>query len=163
MTESVNSLPAEDVEAERRERYRELLEELRTVIPGVQVLFAFLLIVPFSQQFGRVNDTQKYAYLVALIAIAVGAALLIAPTPYHRIRFRDRDKEAMLRTANRLAIAGTACLATGMAAALFCVTDYLFKAPLPVIVSALYAVTAGWFWYGLPLRRELQDAGAGGD
>ena len=140
----------------------ELLNELRVTLPGVQVLFAFLLIVPFSQQFGRVNDTQKYAYLVALVAIAVGAALLIAPTPYHRIRFRDRDKEALLRIANRLAIAGTVCLAIGMAAALFCVTDYLFEAPLPALVSALFGLTAGWFWFGLPLLRDVRDD-SGGD
>jgi hypothetical protein len=136
----------------------ELLNELRVTLPGVQVLFAFLLIVPFSQQFERVNDTQKYAYLAALVSIAVGGALLISPTPYHRIRFRDRDKEVMLRTANKLAIAGTVCLAAGMTAALFCVTDYLFKAPLPLLVSAAFGLTAGWFWFGLPLLRDARDA-----
>lgn len=141
----------------------ELLNELRVTLPGVQVLFAFLLIVPFSQQFGRVNDTQKYAYLTALVAIAIGGALLIAPTPYHRIRFRDKDKESLLRTANRLAIAGTVCLAVGMTAALFCVTDFLFKAPLPAIVAAAFGLTAGWFWFGVPLLRDLTDAGDGGD
>src|SRR3712207_4594333 len=89
----------------------ELLNELRVTLPGVQVLFAFLLIGPFSQAFARINDVQKYAYLSALDATALGSALLIAPTPYHRIRFRDRDKEAILRTGNRLALAGTVCLA----------------------------------------------------
>jgi phosphatidylserine synthase len=135
----------------------ELLNELRVTLPGVQVLFAFLLIVPFSQQFDRVNDLQKYAYLVALVATAIGSALLIAPTPYHRIRFRDRDKEAMLRISNRLAIAGTACLATGMTSAVFFVSDYLFKAPVPFIVAGAFAVVALTFWYAVPIARDLSD------
>jgi phosphatidylserine synthase len=135
----------------------ELLNELRVTLPGVQVLFAFLLIVPFSQQFGRVNDLQKYAYLVALVATAIGSALLIAPTPYHRIRFRDRDKEAMLHISNRLAIAGTACLAIGMTSAVFFVSDYLFKAPVPFLVAGAFAAVALTFWYAVPLARDVRD------
>ena len=87
----------------------ELLNEIRVTLPGVQVLFAFLLVAPFSQRFGDINDLQKYAYLAALTFTALGSALLIAPTPYHRIRFRDEDKDALLRVANVLAIAGTLC------------------------------------------------------
>jgi hypothetical protein len=141
----------------------ELLNELRVTLPGVQVLFAFLLIVPFSQQFERVNDLQKYAYLAALVCAAAGAGLLIAPTPYHRIRWRDRDKEAMLRTANRLAIGGTALLASGMACAIFFVTDYLFRAPVPLLVAGVFVLVVGWFWYGVPLRRKARDEGSAGD
>ena len=135
----------------------ELLNELRVTLPGVQVLFAFLLIAPFSQQFERVNDLQKYAYVVALVCTALGSALLIAPTPYHRIRFRDRDKEAMLRISNRLAIAGTLFLGTGMCTAVFFVTDFLFRSPLPALVAGLVAATMLVFWYGVPLARELRD------
>ena len=135
----------------------ELLNELRVTLPGVQVLFAFLLIVPFSQRFAQVNDLQKYAYLFALGCTAAGSALLIAPTPYHRIRFRDRDKEAMLRTANRLAIGGTVFLSLAMTSAVFFVTDFLFRSPVPALVTALVAGLFAWFWYGLPLSRELRD------
>jgi CHASE2 domain-containing sensor protein len=135
----------------------ELLNELRVTLPGVQVLFAFLLIAPFSQQFDRVNDLQKYAYLAALTFTALGSAFLIAPTPYHRIRFRDRDKEAMLRVANRLAIAGTLCVAIAMSCALFFVTDFLFSSPVPALLTALVAGVIVTLWYGLPLARELRD------
>lgn len=135
----------------------ELLNELRVTLPGVQVLFAFLLIAPFSQQFDRVNDLQKYAYLAALTFTALGSAFLIAPTPYHRIRFRDRDKEAMLRVANQLAIAGTLCVAIAMSCALFFVTDVLYRSPVPAVLTALVAGVIVTFWYALPLARELRD------
>jgi Flp pilus assembly protein TadB len=135
----------------------ELLNELRVALPGVQVLFAFLLTVPFTNRFERVNDLQKDAYLVALVATAIGSVLLIAPTAYHRIRFRDRDKEAMIQTANRLAIAGTVLLALGMTASVFFVTDFLFRATVTSLVTAVVAGCFVWFWYGLPLLREARD------
>jgi hypothetical protein len=135
----------------------ELLNELRVTLPGVQVLFAFLLIVPFSQRFELINDLQKYAYIVALTFTALGSALLIAPTPYHRIRWRDQDKDAMLRLANRLALAGTVCVAIAMPCALFFVTDFLFKSPLPALLSALVIGVIVTFWYALPLERELRE------
>jgi Family of unknown function (DUF6328) len=135
----------------------ELLNELRVTLPGVQVLFAFLLIAPFSQSFSRVNDVQKYAYLAALVFAALGSAFLIAPTPYHRIRFRDRDKEAMIGIANRLALAGTVCLAIGISCALFFVTDFLFRSPVPELLTATVAFVIAIFWYALPLLRELRD------
>jgi len=135
----------------------ELLNELRVTLPGVQVLFAFLLIAPFSQQFERINDLQKYAYLAALTFTALGSALLIAPTPYHRIRFRDEDKDALLRVANNLALAGTLCVAIAMCCALFLVTDFLFTSPVPALLTALVAGVIVAFWYALPLARKLRD------
>ena len=135
----------------------ELLNELRVTLPGVQVLFAFLLIVPFSQRFDEINDLQKYAYLVALSFTALGSAFLIAPTPYHRIRWRDQDKDAMLRLANRLALAGTICVAIAMPCALFFVTDFLFKSPVPALLAALVIGVIVTFWYALPLERELRE------
>jgi amino acid transporter len=135
----------------------ELLNELRVTLPGVQVLFAFLLIAPFSQRFELINDLQKYAYLVALTFTALGSAFLIAPTPYHRIRWRDQDKEAMLTLANRLALAGTVCVAIALPCALFFVTDFLFKSPVPALLSALVIGVIVTFWYALPLERELRE------
>jgi hypothetical protein len=140
----------------------ELLNELRVTLPGVQVLYAFLLVAPFSQGFARVNDLQKYAYLVALVFTALGSAFLIAPTPYHRIRFRDRDKEAMLRISNKLAIAGTVCLALAISSALFLVTDFLFRSPVPALITATVAAAITILWYALPLARELRDQTRGG-
>ncbi len=135
----------------------ELLNELRVTLPGVQVLFAFLLIAPFSQRFEEINDLQKYAYLIALTFTALGSAFLIAPTPYHRIRWRDQDKDAMLRLANRLALAGTVCVAIAMPCALFFVTDFLFKSPVPALLAALVIGVIVTFWYALPLERELRE------
>jgi amino acid transporter len=135
----------------------ELLNELRVTLPGVQVLFAFLLIAPFSQRFDTINDLQKYAYIVALTFTALGSAFLIAPTPYHRIRWRDEDKEALLRLANRLALAGTLCVAIAMCCALFFVTDFLFSSPVPALLTALVAGVIVTFWYALPLERELRE------
>jgi hypothetical protein len=155
---SVSFAPvAEKDDADLDRELIELLNELRVTLPGVQVLFAFLLIAPFSQGFARVNDLQKYAYLVALTSVALGSAMLIAPTPYHRIRFRDRDKEAMLRISNRLAIAGTVGLAIGISSALFFVTDFLFRSPVPALVTAVVALTIATLWYALPLARELRE------
>src|SRR5256885_16323521 len=94
----------------------ELLNELRVVLPGVQVLFAFLLAVPFANGWARVTDLQRDVFFVAFIATAVASILLIAPSSYHRLRWREGDKEHMLETSNRLAIAGTVFLALGMTA-----------------------------------------------
>jgi Family of unknown function (DUF6328) len=135
----------------------ELLNELRVTLPGVQVLFAFLLMVPFNQGFERVTELQKYVYFVALIATAAGSAFLIAPTPYHRIRFRDRDKDALLRTGNRLALMGTAFLAVGITSAVFFVTDFLFNIAVAFAVAGAVAVVVAGLWYALPLSRELRD------
>jgi predicted neutral ceramidase superfamily lipid hydrolase len=135
----------------------ELLNELRVALPGVQVLFAFLLTVPFSQRFGRVNDLQKDVYMVALLCTLAGSVFLIAPTAFHRLRFRDRDKEALLRVSNVFAIVGLVLLATAMTASVFLVTDFLFRNVVTAIVTA---ATAGLFaivWFVLPLVRHATD------
>jgi hypothetical protein len=134
----------------------ELLNELRVALPGVQVLFAFLLAVPFQQGWQKVSDTQKYAFFVALLCAAIGTALLIAPTTYHRLRWREHDKQQLLETSNRLALGGTAFLALGMTAAIFLVTDIVFRLTVTLAVTGAIAVTFAWFWYALPLRRRVQ-------
>ena len=95
----------------------ELLNELRVVLPGVQVLFAFLLAVPFANGWTRVTDLQRDVFFVAFLATAAASILLIAPSVHHRLRWREHDKERILRTPNNLAIAGTSFLAIGMTAA----------------------------------------------
>jgi hypothetical protein len=148
--------PSETKEERINRELIELLNELRVALPGVQVLFAFLLAVPFTQQFQRLTDGQEYAFFISLLCTTLGSALLIAPSAYHRLRFRERDKEQMLQTANRLAIGGTLALALAMTSAVYLVTDLVFHATLTVIVTALTAATFGWFWYGLPLVRKAQ-------
>src|SRR3954454_174802 len=101
----------------------ELLNELRVALPGVQVLFAFLLTVPFSNGWDRVTELQKDVFFAAFLCAATASALLIAPSASPRLPWRQRDKEQMLRTANRLAIAGTIFLAFGMSLVIFLIGD----------------------------------------
>ena len=149
---------AQETQEERVNRELiELLNELRVALPGVQVLFAFLLTVPFSQRFGRVTDVQRHVYMAALLCTLCGSVFLIAPSAFHRIRFRDRDKEALLRIANVFAITGLVFLALAMTAAVFVITDLIFKG---VVTSLVTALTAGLFasvWFALPLLRHAQD------
>jgi hypothetical protein len=135
----------------------ELLNELRVAIPGIQVLFAFLLTVPFTQRFDRVTEFQEYTYYVTLLCAAVASALLIAPSSYHRVRFRQQDKQQMLITSNRLAIAGLAVLAVAMTGVVVLITDVLFQDAMVVVAGAAVALMFAWFWYGLPLSRRAQD------
>src|SRR5256885_7965995 len=115
----------------------ELLNELRVVLPGVQVLFAFLLAVPFANGWARVTDLQRDVFFVAFICTAAASILLIAPSAYHRLRWREGDKEQMLRISNRLAIAGTVFLALGMTAVVFLISDILFKGLWAAVTSGL--------------------------
>jgi amino acid transporter len=150
------AVPEDDASRLDRELI-ELLNELRVTLPGVQVLFAFLLTVPFNNRFEQVTDLQEAVYFVALLATAAGSVFLIAPTPYHRIRFRDRDKEALIRISNRLALIGTVFLAVGATCAVFFVTDFLFNIAAALAVAGVVAVTIVGLWYVLPLSRELRD------
>jgi Family of unknown function (DUF6328) len=135
----------------------ELLNELRVALPGVQVLFAFLLGVPFTQRFGEVTDIQKDVYFLTFLCTATATALLIAPSAYHRLDWRRGDKEHLLVVSNRLAISGTVFLALAISGAVFVVTDILFDPTSAAVVAAVTAAFFGWFWYGLPLLRRLRD------
>ena len=135
----------------------ELLQELRVALPGVQVLFAFLLTVPFSDRFGSVTGLDRAAYFTAVVSTALASVLFIAPTTYHRLRFRQFDKERMIHTANRQAIAGAVFLAVAIAAAMFVVADVLFGASVAALVAALTAGVVGWLWFGLPLTRQVEE------
>jgi hypothetical protein len=135
----------------------ELLNELRVALPGVQVLFAFLLIVPFSNGWKNVTEVQRYVYFTAFVCAAVASAFLIAPSAYHRMRWREDDKEYMLVTSNRLAIAGAVFLAAGMTATVFLITDVLFGNHWAALVAALIGGMFAWLWFGLALVRDLVD------
>ena len=134
----------------------ELLNELRVALPGVQVLFAFLLVVPFSQGWSRITPFQRDVFFAAFLLTALATVLLIAPSAYHRVRWRAGDKEHMLVTANRLAIAGSAFLALGMTSVVLLITDVLFHIGWAGVVAAATAGVFAWFWYGLPLTRRLR-------
>jgi O-antigen/teichoic acid export membrane protein len=133
----------------------ELLNELRVALPGVQVLFAFLLIVPFSNGFPKMTSLQRDVYFVAFLCATVSAVLLIAPSAHHRLRFRAKEKEQLLFRANKLAIAGLGFLAAAMSAVVYVITDVIFKEPWAAILSALAAALFAWIWYVVPLSRRF--------
>lgn len=135
----------------------ELLQELRVALPGVQVLFAFLLTVPFSQGFTTMTDVQRNLYFAILLSTAVTSAMFIAPTSYHRLRWRDYDKERLLLTANRLTIAGSVFLALSIGGAVYLIGDFMFGAGVAWITAALIAALLTWFWFGLPLSRKFSS------
>jgi predicted membrane channel-forming protein YqfA (hemolysin III family) len=136
----------------------EFLNELRVVLPGVQVLFAFLLTVPFSKRFSDITNGQKQIFFAVFLCTTVATALLIAPSAYHRLRWREYDKEQMLRTSNRLAIAGMIFLSLALVGAAYLVTDLLFHATAAALVTAAVASVFAWFWWGLPLTRKLRNS-----
>jgi predicted neutral ceramidase superfamily lipid hydrolase len=149
---------AEETHEERINRELiELLNELRVALPGVQVLFAFLLAVPFSQRFEQTTDLQRSTYMVALLSTLAGSVFLIAPSAYHRIRFRDRDKEALLRISNVFAIVGMVFLAVGMTSVVFLVTDVIFKGGVTAVVTTFAAGLFALVWFVLPLARKSSD------
>jgi phosphoglycerol transferase MdoB-like AlkP superfamily enzyme len=141
----------------------ELLQELRVALPGVQVLFAFLLTVPFSQGFQSMSAFQRDLYFAILLATAVTSAMFIAPTAYHRLRWRDYDKEHMLLTANRLTIAGTVFLALSIGGAVYLIGDFMFGAGAAAASAAAIGALLAWFWFGLPLFRKVRDGSSGRD
>jgi hypothetical protein len=137
----------------------EFLNELRVVLPGVQVLFAFLLTVPFANRFTSITNLQRQVFFAVFLCTTAATALLIAPSAYHRLRWREYDKERMLRTSNRLAIGGMVFLSLALVGAAFLVTDLLFHPAAAAVVTAAVALFFAWFWWGLPLSRKLRDQG----
>jgi hypothetical protein len=157
MTERNPGSHRDESEAERLDRnLSELLQELRVAIPGVQVLFAFLLVVPFQQGFTDVTPFQERVYFVALLCTAICAALLISPTAYHRMTFRQQQKHKLVFLANRLALAGLLFLGLAMTATILLITDVVFGATETVIVTTTFAFCLYLtFWGLLPLRRRM--------
>ena len=148
----------DETEKERLDRNLEqLLGELRVALPGVQVLFAFLLVVPFNQRFADITSFQQTVYFVTLLCATAACACLIAPTAHHRIEFRGQDKERIVFGGNRLAIIGLGLLATAMTGAITLVTDFLYSSTTTTIAAALVALLFATLWYGIPLRRLAQD------
>jgi uncharacterized protein DUF6328 len=136
----------------------ELLGELRVALPGVQVLFAFLLVVPFNTGFAKLTDGQERLYLGTLMCAGLASALLIAPTAQHRMTFRLQEKRFIVLAGNRLAIAGLAFLALAMTGAIGLVTDVVFGAATAVVCAAVIASAFAVLWYVIPWRRRVADA-----
>ena len=148
-------------ESKEEQLNRELIEflnELRVALPGVQVLFAFLLIVPFSQRYKELTSLQKDVYFATFLCTTAATAFLIAPSVQHRLRWRDHDKEHLLQIGNLQALAGTALLAlAAMCGTVFLVTDVLFEVTSAAVATGLTAALFAWLWFGWPLLRDLRD------
>ena len=152
--------PRDESNYERLDRnLSEFLQELRIALPGVQVLFAFLLAVPFQQNFIKVTEFQKTAYFATLLLTALSTALFIAPTAFHRVTFRLHQKEHLVRLGNRLAILGLSSLGLAMTGAVMLITDVLYNTAATVITSVLVLLMYVSFWILLPLqgRQEAED------
>ena len=154
--------PAEESERTEEEQERlnrqmtELLNELRVAMPGVQVLFAFLLTVPFQQRFEEVNDFQRDVYFIALLAAMTATAFLIAPSAYHRIAFQTHDKPRIVRVGTMQFVCGIVALAIAMNCALLMVTDFIFHATTVVVTLVITGSLFGWLWFGVGLLRRLR-------
>lgn len=144
-------------ESKQDRELMELLNELRVALPGIQVMFAFLLIVPFSQGFVKVTELQQNVYFMTFLSAATATAFLIAPTVYHRLRWRDGDKEHLLKISNRYAILGTAFLALAMTGVVFFITDFIYDSRLALFATAWAAGMFTFLWFGIPLLRHAKD------
>jgi hypothetical protein len=146
---------ADEDEAERLDReLLELLNELRVVMPGVQVLFGFLLTVPFQQRFGDVDGFQRIVYFATLLLTAASAAFLMGPSAFHRLTFRSGQKPYLVELATRQTITGLVLLACAMNGVLLLLTDFLFHTLTVAIVVSATTALFSWLWFGLAWRRR---------
>jgi predicted membrane channel-forming protein YqfA (hemolysin III family) len=137
----------------------ELLNELRVMLPGVQVLFAFLLTVPFSSRFHELTNGQQAIYFATFVCTTIATGLFMVPTAYHRIRFRQGDKERILRTSNRFTIVGIVFLAISITLAFVLISDLLFGFGVAIALGAVVLVFLAWAWFAIPLSRRVRDGG----
>jgi hypothetical protein len=141
-------------EQEKQDRQMiELLNELRVALPGVQLLFAFLLTVPFAQGFKRVNGFEKAVFYATLLCTAVSTICLIAPSATHRLRFHQGDRAYVIETAHKYTIAGLAFLALAIVGAIVMITDVLYNGAAVFAFPALIALLLGGIWFARPLLR----------
>jgi O-antigen/teichoic acid export membrane protein len=147
-----------ETETERQDRnLNELLNELRVALPGVQVLFAFLLVAPFNQGFEKITDFERKLYFATLLCTALASILLIAPSMHHRLLFRRHDKAFVVTTANRLTIVGLSVLALAMTGAVLLVTHVLFGAVTAAVTCAVVVAAFIAVWFVVPVRRRLRE------
>jgi hypothetical protein len=135
----------------------ELLNELRVILPGVQFLFAFLLTVPFSQRFSKLDGLETGVFFVTLLCTAIATALLMAPSAQHRVLWREGVRERRLELGNTLTIAGLTFLVPAMVGAVFVVSDFIFGLGAAVVVTLLLTFFFVLLWFALPLRYRGRD------
>jgi hypothetical protein len=134
----------------------ELLNELRIAGSGIQILFAFLLVVPFNTGWTKTSSFERTVYFVTLVLVALAAVLLLAPPIHHRLLFRHHEKRYLVTSGNRLAIAGMGFLALGLTGILVLLSDYVVGGAAPIVVGLVTVVAVGGLWFGLPLLRRTR-------
>ena len=155
---TAGSADLSDADQEKlRDRYREALEEYRTILPGVQVLLAFLLTVPFSQRFEQLDDFGRDLFMLAIVSTAIAMLLFLMPTAFHRIA-PDADREQRVRLAVRATVAGMMAVATSVVTAIFVVTRFVYDDTVAAVVAGSILALAVTLWFLLPLGRRLLDA-----
>jgi Family of unknown function (DUF6328) len=146
-----------ETEEERADRnLSDLLQELRVALPGVQVLFAFLLTVPFTNRFDDLSKFQEKLYFGVLIAVALATVLLVAPTVGHRILFRRQQKEFIVTISNNLSLFGMFLLAVSMCGAIALISDFLFGATTAIVSTIVMAAAFTGFWFAGPIIRRTK-------
>ena len=144
-----------ETEAERDDRNLiELLQELRVAGLGVQVLFGFLLSIPFTARFARLSHAQHGLYVATLLLAALATALLLAPVAYHRLVFRRHRKEQLVKDANVLAILGLAAVGLAVSAAVLLVVSFVDRGATVVVISVFVVCVFAVLWFVLPLARH---------
>jgi hypothetical protein len=147
--------PRNESEAERDDRnLAELLQELRVAGLGVQVLFGFLLSLPFTNRFARLSHPQRELYLATLVLAAVATALLLGPVAYHRLVFRRGQKEHLVRAASAMAIAGLVAVGLAVSAAVLLVTGFVASVLPAALITAFVTCVFGLLWFAFPLARR---------
>ena len=148
-----NESPKERVDRE----LGELLEETRVILPGVEILFGFLIILPF-QFSDELSGLERALYMGAFLSVTVGLALLVASTVEHRLRFRRMDKESWLFRANRQVIVGSAFVAAGVVLTVYLVLETILGGLAAALLAAAIAAVIAWLWFAGPLLRRRRDA-----
>jgi len=148
---------AEEPKVRLEREHNELLQELRALIPGANVLLGFLLAVSFTSAFGDLDRTDRYVYFVTLVSTAVASVLFMAPAAHHRLRFREGDKDHILRKGNREAIAGTVAASLAFTGVLYLVTERIFTTPAAIVVSVAFFAFTAWRWWGVALLRTVRE------
>lgn len=146
---------SKETEKQRWQRnFADLLQELRVAQTGVQILFAFLLTLPFSNGFTETTEFQRDVYIVALLAAAAATALIISPVAFHRALFRQGRKPELVRFAHRMATGGLAFMLIAMVSAVLLITDFVLDRPIAFVLSALTGIWFIMFWVALPFGRR---------
>jgi hypothetical protein len=149
-------------EDEKRDRQLlELLNELRVALPGVQILFGFLLTVPFTQRFGETTSFQRNVFYITLVSATVSTICFIAPSAVHRLRFHQHERAYVIESANKLLIAGLCFLGLAILSAVLLITDFLYDGPRVVLYVGALALLLVFLWFVRPLYRAVRGLSSG--